>query len=39
MDLTYPAIEFHRRNLLRNWSCDDIMQVMRLASRLRLLEV
>ncbi|MEO7861694.1 MAG: LuxR C-terminal-related transcriptional regulator [Nitrospirales bacterium] len=39
LGLSRKGVEFHRLNIVRKWGCDNMMQVIRLALRQRLLEV
>ncbi len=39
LGMSRKTLEFHRGSLMRNWGCDNIIQVIRLALRQRLLEV
>ncbi len=39
LGMSRKTLEFHRGNLMRNWRCANIMQVIRLALRQGLLEV
>ena len=39
LDVSRKGVEFHRLNLTKKWQCDNIMQVIRLALRRRILEV
>ena len=39
LDVSRKGVEFHRLNLLKKWQCDNIMQVIRLALRRRILEI
>jgi DNA-binding NarL/FixJ family response regulator len=39
LDVNRKGVEFHRRNLIKKWQCDNIMQVIRLALRRRVLEI
>lgn len=38
-DVSRKGLEFNRRNLIKTWECDNIMQVIRLPLRRRILEV
>ena len=39
LGVTRKGVEYHRGNLIKKWECDNIMQVIRLAIRRRILEV
>ena len=39
LGMSRKTLDFHRGNLMRNWGCDNIIQVIRLALRQGLLEV
>ena len=36
--LSRKGVEFHRRNLIKKWECDNIIQVIRLAIRRHIME-
>lgn len=39
LDVSVKGVEFHRRNIVKKWGCDNVMQAIRLALRRRILEV
>ena len=39
LNVSVKGVEFHRHNMVKMWRCDNIMQVIRLALRRRILEV
>lgn len=39
LDLNVKGVEFHRRNIVKKWECDNVIQAIRLALRRGILEM